>query len=146
MEGMERGRFEEKFTTKDPLEKGMATHSSILAWRREWLPTPVFLPGESYGQRSLSGYSPWGCRVRHHWAMNTSLPNVSLESRTFVAKVVCCVLMSWSWDLGEVSKCSSFLRTAFVTRWGVGVRITWSTVQKCRGPGPSISLGLCFLY
>ena len=28
--------------------------------RREWLPTPVFLPGESYGQRSLVGYSPWG--------------------------------------------------------------------------------------
>ena len=29
-------------------------------WRREWQPTPVFLPGESYGQRSLAGYSPRG--------------------------------------------------------------------------------------
>ena len=29
-------------------------------WRREWLPTPVFLPGEFHGQRSLVGYSPWG--------------------------------------------------------------------------------------
>ena len=29
-------------------------------WRREWQPTLVFLPGESYGQRSLVGYSPWG--------------------------------------------------------------------------------------
>ena len=28
--------------------------------RRKWQPTPVFLPGESYGQRSLVGYSPWG--------------------------------------------------------------------------------------
>ena len=28
--------------------------------RREWLPTLVFLPGESHGQRSLVGYSPWG--------------------------------------------------------------------------------------
>ena len=27
---------------------------------REWLPTPVFLPGEFHGQRSLVGYSPWG--------------------------------------------------------------------------------------
>ena len=27
--------------------------------RREWLPTPVFLPGESHGQRSLAGCSPW---------------------------------------------------------------------------------------
>ena len=31
-----------------------------IPWRREWLPTPVFLPGKSHGQRSLAGYSPWG--------------------------------------------------------------------------------------
>ena len=31
-------------------------------WRREWQPTPVFLPGESQGQRSLVGYSPRGCK------------------------------------------------------------------------------------
>ena len=29
-------------------------------WRRKWQPTPVFLPGESHGQRSLVGYGPWG--------------------------------------------------------------------------------------
>ena len=29
-------------------------------WRREWPPTPVFVLGESHGQRSQSGYSPWG--------------------------------------------------------------------------------------
>ena len=29
-------------------------------WRRECLPTLAFLPGESHGQRSLEGYSPWG--------------------------------------------------------------------------------------
>ena len=33
-----------------------------IPWRREQLPTPVFLPGEFHGQRSLVGYSPWGCR------------------------------------------------------------------------------------
>ena len=31
-------------------------------WRREWQHTPVFLPGEFYGQRSLEGYNPWGCK------------------------------------------------------------------------------------
>ena len=31
-----------------------------IPWRREWLPTPVFLPGEFHGQRTLVGYSPWG--------------------------------------------------------------------------------------
>ena len=30
-------------------------------WRREWQPTPVFLPGESHGQGTLASYSPW-CR------------------------------------------------------------------------------------
>jgi len=37
------------------------------AWRRTWLPTPVFLPGKLHGQRSLEGYIPWGGkRVRHN--------------------------------------------------------------------------------
>ena len=31
-----------------------------IPWRREWLPTPVFLPRETHGQRSLTGYSPCG--------------------------------------------------------------------------------------
>ena len=31
-----------------------------IPWRRKWQPTPVSLPGKSYGQRSLVGYSPWG--------------------------------------------------------------------------------------
>ena len=33
---------------EDPLEPGMAAHS-------------IFLPGESHGQRSRAGCSPWGC-------------------------------------------------------------------------------------
>jgi len=33
-----------------------------IPWRREWLPTPVFLPGDFQGQRSLVGYSPWGSK------------------------------------------------------------------------------------
>ena len=33
-----------------------------IPWIREWLPTPVFLPGESHGQRSLVVYSSWGCK------------------------------------------------------------------------------------
>ena len=33
---------------------------SKIPWRKEWLPTPVFLPRKFHGQRSLTGYSPWG--------------------------------------------------------------------------------------
>ena len=31
-------------------------------WRREWQPTPVFLPGAFHGQSSLVGYSPWALK------------------------------------------------------------------------------------
>ena len=31
-----------------------------IPWRKAWQHTPVFLPGESHGQRSLAGYSQWG--------------------------------------------------------------------------------------
>ena len=33
-----------------------------IPWRRKWQPTPVFLPGESHGQRSLGGYNPQGLK------------------------------------------------------------------------------------
>ena len=42
-----------------------------ITWRREWVPTSVFLPGEFYGQRSLMGNSPWVLRVQHNWATFT---------------------------------------------------------------------------
>ena len=41
-------------------------------WRRKWQPTPVFLSEESHGQRSLAGYSPWGCKS---WNYHHSLYN-----------------------------------------------------------------------
>ena len=34
-----------------------------IPWRRQGQPTLAFLPGESHGQKSLEGWSPWGCRV-----------------------------------------------------------------------------------
>ena len=33
-----------------------------IPWRREWQPSPVFLPGEFHGQRHLSSCSPWSCK------------------------------------------------------------------------------------
>ena len=39
---------------------GFSPRVGTILWRREWQPTPVFLPGESHRQRSLVGYNPWG--------------------------------------------------------------------------------------
>ena len=37
-----------------------------IPWGRKWIPTPVFLPGKSHGERSLAGYSPHAHKVRHN--------------------------------------------------------------------------------
>ena len=43
-------------------ETGFHPWVGKIPWRRKWQPSPVFLPGEFHGQRSLVGYSPWGCK------------------------------------------------------------------------------------
>ena len=69
------------------------------SWRREWQPTPVFLPGESHGQRSWTGYSPWGCRVGHDCATNFHFCNYRPRS-------------TWTqWKLKEARK-NSFLENS----------------------------------
>ena len=45
----------------------------LIPWRRKWQPTPIFLPGESHGQRSLADHRPWGHRVGPDWATSLSL-------------------------------------------------------------------------
>ena len=53
-----------------------------IPWRKKWQPTPVFLPGKSHGQRSLVGYSPWGCkRVGLDWATKRNNKSV-VDCRT----------------------------------------------------------------
>ena len=43
-------------------DTGFVSWVGKIPWRRKWQVTPVFLPGKSYGQRSLVGYSPRSCK------------------------------------------------------------------------------------
>ena len=52
----------------DLSDLGLIPGLGRIPWSRKGQPTPVFLHRESHGQRSLAGYSPWDCRVRHNWA------------------------------------------------------------------------------
>ena len=61
-----------------------------IPWRT-WQPTPVFLPGESHGQRSLVGYTLWGCKglcthARAHTCAHTHthLLSISMPSLFFL--------------------------------------------------------------
>ena len=63
---------------------GSFPESGRFPWRRKWLPTPVFLPEKSHGQRSLVGYSPWDCKESDttEWVTNTH----NREGQTCVMK------------------------------------------------------------
>ena len=64
---------------------GLRSCIGKIPWRRAWQPTPVFLPRESHGQRSLAGYSPWGCKELdktqwQHVACRSSISPLGLDS------------------------------------------------------------------
>ena len=72
-----------------------------ILWRRAWQPTLVLLPGESHGQRSSAGYSPWGRRLGHarehaHVCDNTQ----SLSSSFFFLLAMPCGM----WDLSSLTR------------------------------------------
>ena len=77
-------------------ENYYSTHKN---WRRKWHPTPVSLPGESHGQRSLVGYRPWGRVdwIGYDWATSLSL---SLFSRinTMYRKLVSWTYRNDDWE------------------------------------------------
>ena len=56
----------------------------MLLLRRKWQPIPVILPGESHGQRSLAGYSAWGCKesgTTEQLSLTQSVYSLSKEGR-----------------------------------------------------------------
>ena len=64
------------------------------SWRRKWQPTPVFLPGESRGSRSLAGYSPWDRR-------ESDATELTLQRWVFTA-VQACVCFGEQWLISVV--------------------------------------------
>ena len=86
---------------------------TFMHWRRQWQPTPVFLPGESQGRGSLVGCSPWGHTKSDLAAAAAAAGDI--------------------WDLWFVSEVGQSHRAKALSLWdlhqvqGVGVRIelTW---------------------
>ena len=54
-----------------------------IPWRREWQPTPVFLPGESRGQGSLTGCSPWDHKESDTTETHTLVPDTQFLKSLF---------------------------------------------------------------
>ena len=51
-----------------------------IPWRRAWQPTPVFLPGESHGQKGLVGYGLWGRKESQTWLKRLSMHAKSVRN------------------------------------------------------------------
>ena len=66
--------------------------ASVFGWQRSpgeraWQPSPVLLPGESHGQTSLAGYSPWGRKesgTTEHTYMDTASINIFFLFYAFI--------------------------------------------------------------
>ena len=94
-----------------------------IPWKREWLPAPIFFPGEFHGQRSLAGYNPW---VRKELDMTERL---RLALHFSSVQLLSCVLL-------------------FVTPWTAAscplptarLPCPLSTARACSNSSPSSSL------
>ena len=87
------GGSEVKASARNAGDLGLIPGSGRFPWRRKWQPTPVFLPGESHGRRSLVGCSPRGSKEsdtteRLH-SLTHSLKYLMACSFCFI-KLLCC--------------------------------------------------------
>ena len=73
-------------------ETGFDPWVGKIPWRRDRLPTPVFLPGESHGQKSLANYSPWGCKDSDMTERLTHT-HISLTISMYVCCLISCMLI-----------------------------------------------------
>ena len=68
-------------------------------WRRKWQCTPVFLPGKSHGQGSLTGYSPWGWQKNRTWLNDSTTKACSKYKLSFVYPYLLFILKAlWTQD------------------------------------------------
>ena len=72
----------------------------------KWQPTPIFLPGELHGQRSLAGYSPWGRKESDSIERLIHTLSLSLSAGTMIGFLLLspwqgnCDWLDWEHEIG----------------------------------------------
>ena len=101
--------------------------SKKIPWRRKWLSTPVFLPGEFHGLRSLVDYSPWGRKESDMTEQlnNNNNPKLSLHRSPTPPPPYSCLFWELWWALFQVLYTHTFL-----TACETGVTGTWNWKGK----------------
>ena len=93
-----------------------------LSWRRAWQPTPVFFPGESHGQRSLAGYSPWGHKESDTTEVTSHARTLGLSYLFFQGASI--FLISWFQSLSIMILESKKIKSASVSIFSPLVRFS----------------------
>ena len=126
-----------------------------IPWSKNWQPTSVSLPGESHGQRSLAGYSPWG-----HKELEATEHTQNTVKTTPGSLGCCCGADPWT-TLGKLSSCLGrgclfLLVNSCLCFWATlheNVSINWnvrfssdSDVLKTPGAGLWARIGFARLF
>ena len=104
-----------------------------IPWRRERLPTSVFLPGKFHGQRVLAGYSPWSCKELD-MAEQLTLTYLMLRMlSTFSCANLPLIYFPW-WSV-YLNLCSFFLNWVvhffIIEFWKLSMRSGHKTCARC---------------
>ena len=108
-----------------------------IPWRGTWQPTPVFLPEQSHGQRSLAGYSPWGHKESHKTERLTPTPTHTHTHTHTMAMYVrnsgadCVVLAQGFYDFA-ISTVAGESASMMIDSHGAGC-LQGSSVPPCLG-------------
>ena len=93
------GGSSSKESTCNAGDLGLIPGLGRFPWRKAWQPTPIFLPGESQGQRSLADYSPWHCKesVMTEWLSTAHKAENNLLKQWFSVSV-CLGICWWTYE------------------------------------------------
>ena len=122
-----------------PMQETWVRHPWVgrIPWSSKRQPTPVFLPGKFHGQRSLAGYSPWGCRKLDTTEQVSTHTYTILDSPPWPTPTTSCGSQSHKQshpnilhmgpvtsDPGEdiIHRPATFCWCIFVDTWGLHVR------------------------
>ena len=111
-----------------------------IPWRRKWQPTPVFLPGKRYGQKSLVGCSSWGYKeldwtehacmnicLSSTWVLGYCLPSAYHSAWHLVNNwknvYWSCVWMNDGWRKCDPTKFCDLPKIALTTQWQI---LSWN--------------------
>ena len=108
---------------------------TFMHWSRKWQPTPVFLPGESHGQRSLVGCRSMGLhRFGHDWSDLAAAAAKGGGTWQIQVKLSLKVAGSWRSPMA-LCVCVCVCKTYMWNRWSAGSEgglVRWEIWEECR--------------